>query len=485
MGTEQKKKKRTEDVRSLTSEIKRTQVLDVNKLALEPRLEIGYSPVGVGTTSYVNVSTSLGPSQGGSPPPPQVTGLTPTVISDTQINLGWTAYGGSDFNFYTVYRGTSSGFSADSSSDIAFPTTNSYNNTGLTASTAYYYRVATTNDASIEGPLSAEVSATTTGPPDVTPPGQVTGLSTTVISDTQINLVWTASGAGDLNHYDVHRSTTTGFTPAVGNRISQPTTNSYNNTGLTASTIYYYKVAAVDNASNIGTYSTQATGTTQAAGINPSLELHFDSNLTDTSPNGHVVDPGSTNGDGYLTPGQFGSAAKKINYPSSSDLIYYADTATLRMDPTVGFSISVWVYPVSNFTGSRKLIAEKRDNSSNMWTLQVEPSTLLVHFHVKEAGTDYKRVTAAGMTVNAWNHIAATFNSASNTIAVYKTAVAGNSSSAATQYNPGSGTEFTIGAQIGDLANTKFLGYIDEFRYYKGTVLNSTQVTNLMNTNDT
>ena len=214
MGTEQKKKKRTEDTRSLTSEIKRTQVLDVNKLALEPKLEIGYSPVGVGTTSYVNVSSSLGPSQGGSPPPPQVTGLSTTVISDTQINLTWTAYGGSDFNFYTVYRGTSSGFSADSSSDIAFPTTNSYNNTGLTASTAYYYRVATTNDASIEGPLSAEVSGTTTGPPDVTPPGQVTGLSTTVISDTQINLVWTASGASDLNHYDVHRSTTTGFTPS-------------------------------------------------------------------------------------------------------------------------------------------------------------------------------------------------------------------------------------------------------------------------------
>ena len=352
--------------------IKRLLGLDVNRLGIGSDIEgiitggqwpTDYTIKGVNVIEFVNVSTSLGPSQGGSPPPPQVTGLTANVISDTQINLAWTAYGGSDFNFYTVYRGTSTGFSADSTSDIAFPTTNSYNNTGLTASTTYYYRVATTNDASLEGPVSSEVNATTTGPPDTTPPGQITGLSTTVISDTQINLTWTASGAGDLNHYDVHRSTTTGFTPAVGNRIAQPTTNSYNNTGLTASTTYYYKVAAVDNASNIGTYSTQATGTTQATGVNPSLELHFDGNFTDTSSNGLVLNVASVDTNGFLSPGQFGSNAKKFAYPAPpppGDLLYYSDTAVLRMDPTVGFSISVWVYPVSGYTGSRKTIVEKR-----------------------------------------------------------------------------------------------------------------------------
>jgi hypothetical protein len=475
--------------------IKRLLGLDVNRLALGSEVEgivtTGLNPgdytiTGVNVIEFVDVSTSLGPSQGGTPPPPQVTGLTTNVISNTQINLAWTAYGGSDFNFYTVYRGTATGFSADSSSDIATPTTNSYNNTGLTAGTTYYYRVATTNDASLEGPLSSEVSGTTTG--DTTPPGQVTGLTATVISDTQINLAWTASGAGDLNHYDVHRSTTTGFTPAVGNRISQPTTNSYNNTGLTASTTYYYKVAAVDNASNIGTYSTQATGTTQSPTINPSLELHFDGNLTDTSPNGHVFDASSTNNNGYLSPGQFGSSAKKINYPTSSpgDILLYADVPTLRMDPTVGFSISVWVYPVSGYTGNRKTIIEKKDDANNMWNLQVEPSSLLVHFQVMEAGTVYKRVTAAGLTINAWNHIVATFNSSSNTIAIYNAAVAGNSSSAATQWDSNNSSIILIlGSSATDINNTKFLGYIDELRYYKGTVLTPTQVTNLMNTNDT
>lgn len=167
MGTQQKKKKRTQDTRSVTSEVKRLQDLDVNKLALEPRFEIGYSPVGTGTIDFVNVSTSLGPSQGGSGFPAQVTGLTitPHGGSNTQLDLAWTAITAPDFNYYNVYRGITSGFAVDGSSEIAQPVTNSYNNTGLSPGTTYYYRVSVTNDAELEGATSSEVSATTTSPP--------------------------------------------------------------------------------------------------------------------------------------------------------------------------------------------------------------------------------------------------------------------------------------------------------------------------------
>ena len=49
--------------------------------------------------------------------------------------------------------------------------------------------------------------------------------------------------------YDVYRSTTSGFTPTVANRIAQPTGLTYNDTGLAAGT-YYYRVAAEDAAGN-------------------------------------------------------------------------------------------------------------------------------------------------------------------------------------------------------------------------------------------
>ena len=103
-----------------------------------------------------------------------------------------------DLNHYNIYRSPTNGFTVNTATNtpIASPTTNSYSDTGLTASTRYYYRVATVNNNGIIGPVSAQAGAET-GPP------QVTGLTVTAPSSTQINLSWTASTAPDLNHYQV------------------------------------------------------------------------------------------------------------------------------------------------------------------------------------------------------------------------------------------------------------------------------------------
>ncbi len=102
------------------------------------------------------------------------------------------------------------------------------------------------------------------GPPDTTPPVQVTGLSATTVSSIQINVGWTANTETDLNHYNVYRGTTPGFvvTPGTTAPIATPATNSYSDTGLTPSTTYYYKVSAVDNAGNIGALSVERSATT-------------------------------------------------------------------------------------------------------------------------------------------------------------------------------------------------------------------------------
>ena len=48
---------------------------------------------------------------------------------------------------------------------------------------------------------------------------------------------------------------------ATDTPLAQPATNSYSNTGLSSSTTYYYKVAAVDTSGNIGVLSDEASGT--------------------------------------------------------------------------------------------------------------------------------------------------------------------------------------------------------------------------------
>jgi len=108
------------------------------------------------------------------------------------------------------------------------------------------------------------------GPPDSVPPAQVTGLTITAVSSSRLDLSWTANLESDLNHYNVYRSTASGGTYELA---GSPTTNSYSDTGLTASTTYYYKVGAVDNAGNPGLLSDEKSGTTDSAP--PQASMHI------------------------------------------------------------------------------------------------------------------------------------------------------------------------------------------------------------------
>ena len=126
-------------------------------------------------------------------PPVQVAGLTVTPVGSTQLNLAWTANTETDLNHYNVYRGTTAGFAVTlgTTTPVGTPTTNSYQNTGLSPSTTYYYKVSAVDNAGNIGPLSAERSGTTGATADTTPPVQVAGLGVTTASSTQLNLAWT------------------------------------------------------------------------------------------------------------------------------------------------------------------------------------------------------------------------------------------------------------------------------------------------------
>ncbi|MGB0064474.1 MAG: cellulose binding domain-containing protein [Terracidiphilus sp.] len=99
-------------------------------------------------------------------------------------------------------------------------------------------------------------------------PSAPSGLTGTAASSSTINLSWTADTAPancTISGYNVYRSTTSGFTPSSSNEVaSGVTATSYSNTGLAASTTYYYVIEAVDAAGTSGA-SAQATATTQAA----------------------------------------------------------------------------------------------------------------------------------------------------------------------------------------------------------------------------
>jgi fibronectin type 3 domain-containing protein len=194
--------------------------------------------------------------------PAKVTGVSVSVVAEgNQLSLSWTANAEGDLAGYKVYRSETSGFTPAPIYLVGTPGSNTFLDTSLTDDTPYYYKITAIDEVPNEGIASDEGSGT---PHDSTPPAKVLGVSVTVIpSGEQLNLTWTASAATDFANYKVYRGTTPGFIPSGGNLIASPSTNSYFDSGLTDEDTYYYRVSAVDEVPNEGTYSDEASGTPQ------------------------------------------------------------------------------------------------------------------------------------------------------------------------------------------------------------------------------
>jgi len=201
--------------------------------------------------------------------PPAPGGLAATASSSSAIGLSWHASAppaNCTVSSYNVYSSTTSGFTPSSSNLVASVSGTSYSNTGLSASTTHYYVVEAV-DAEGSSVASSQVSAETSAASCSTVPAAPTGLTATASSSSAISLSWSAVSAPancSISSYNVYGSTTSGFTPSAGTLIaSSGTATSYSNTGLTASTAYYYVVEAAD-ADGSSTASSQATATTQS-----------------------------------------------------------------------------------------------------------------------------------------------------------------------------------------------------------------------------
>ncbi len=168
-------------------------------------------------------------------PPGQVTGLSAVPQSASAIALSWTAVAGA--STYSVFRGVSL---------VGTVAGTAFTDTALAANTLYSYTVAA-NGTGGQGVASVASSATTL-------PAQVLGLTATTVSTSAINLAWTAQTG--IATYPVRRG---------GVSIATPSSASYADTGLTASTLYSYTVAA-NNVSGQGAQSAAASATTQASG---------------------------------------------------------------------------------------------------------------------------------------------------------------------------------------------------------------------------
>ncbi|MFW9979506.1 MAG: lamin tail domain-containing protein, partial [Candidatus Thorarchaeota archaeon] len=116
---------------------------------------------------------------------------------------------------------------------------------------------ATADTGSDHYPVDVFVTLDNPIEPDSIPPAQVTGLSATTISMSQIDLNWDANTEPDVSHYRVYRD---------GMLIAQVVGTAYSNVGLDPLTEYTYEVSAVDTSINEGLKSNPVTAMTEEGG---------------------------------------------------------------------------------------------------------------------------------------------------------------------------------------------------------------------------
>ena len=190
--------------------------------------------------------------------PSTPTGLSARALGSTSIELSWhPVSGATSYNIYSPpTAGSQTGFAL-----IGTVTTNTYIDPWVSANQTWYYRVSAVNIAG-ESPQSSSVSARTynplPGPTNITA-AHADYASRLNTSRNSILITWNAvSGAVSYNVY--YWVTFLGgywekasFSPVVG--------TSFNHTGLSPATSYYYTVRAVDSGGGEGSNGTPDGGT--------------------------------------------------------------------------------------------------------------------------------------------------------------------------------------------------------------------------------
>ena len=179
-----------------------------------------------------------------------------------QTTLSWTASTetGGTISKYLVERCLGAGCATFA--QIGTTTTTTFNDTGLTASTSYSYRVRAEDTANTLGPYSSVVTITTPAPIPALPGN----LKATPVSATQITLSWSPSTetGGTIASYLVERCQGAGCTTFT--QIGTAVSPSFADTGLGTGT-YTYRVRAKDAAGNLSPYSNLATAVIQGLTI--------------------------------------------------------------------------------------------------------------------------------------------------------------------------------------------------------------------------
>ena len=188
--------------------------------------------------------------------PPTISGVTASSLSSSGATITWTTNEAADTQ---VDYGITAGYGSSTSLNAALVASHSQTLTGLNAGTLYHYRVKS-RDAAGNLATSTDYTFTTLAAADTTPP-TISGVTASSLSSSGATITWTTNEAADTQ---VDYGTTAGYGSSTTMNATLATSHSQALTGLSAGTLYHYRVKSRDAAGNLAT-STDYTFTTLAA----------------------------------------------------------------------------------------------------------------------------------------------------------------------------------------------------------------------------
>ncbi len=270
--------------------------------------------------------------------------LAATAISGSQIDLTWID-GISNESGFKIERKTGV---AGVYAQIAMVAANatSYSNTGLAASTEYFYRVRAFSAINIS-PYSNEDGATTQEVP-----AAPDSLTATAVSNTQIDLSWLDQSSNE-DSFKIERKTGVAGTFAQIAAVGPNVTSYANTTGLNANVTYFYRVRAY-NSGDHSIYSNQASAKTLMKGP---------TNLTAAAVSGSQIDLNWADG----VANETGFKIERKTSPAGT----YAEIATLAANAisysNTGLSAGTqYYYRVRAFNASSTSAYSNEDEATTL-----------------------------------------------------------------------------------------------------------------------
>jgi hypothetical protein len=194
---------------------------------------------------------------------PVISAVVSSAITSVAATVSWTTNEPSDTQ--VVYGATTS-YGSSTVLDVTLGTSHLAVLGVLTPSTLYHYRVRS-RDAAGNLATSADFTFTTSALLDLTPP-VISGVTASGITNSSATIAWTTNEGSNTQ---VNYGTTTSYGSSTSLNTTMVTSHSASLSGLSANTLYHYRVRSTDAAGNLAVSSdftfTTSSGSTSCPGF--------------------------------------------------------------------------------------------------------------------------------------------------------------------------------------------------------------------------